>query len=382
VAGAVSAADALGVRAASGAAAWAISACARPTAASATPATVATFAATRIPRVLACARVIVFATVRVDDLFCIASFLQQASAGLEQGSFRVDRSRVWTSNGSTSCEPFAPGLRTGVRRCAGTREIPGARDGTFTAGGGGVMTWEALQLAAIFVGLGLVVRELGLRAAPPFAFAVLLAAIGGLLLGSAGPLVRWALAGARAAPPDLEVAGFGALAGLVVGFVVAARSCEIGGRQAESAIAPAIGAMIACSRIGCFVAGCDFGAPTTLPWAVRYGAGTPAFRAQVDAGLLDASARVSLPVHPTQLYEVALGVLLFLLAPRLRGNRLLFAIVAYAIGRACIDTVRGDLGRGALGLTASQWLAFTTLAAAIAWTSHRRARRAAEAESA
>jgi prolipoprotein diacylglyceryltransferase len=80
--------------------------------------------------------------------------------------------------------------------------------------------------------------------------------------------------------------------------------------SAARVLAPA--ALLGCGlgRVGCFLAGCCFGTPTSLPWGVRYATGTPPFEAQSAGGLLDAAADVSHAVHPTQLYEAVLAVLL------------------------------------------------------------------------
>src|SRR5207302_4219091 len=84
-------------------------------------------------------------------------------------------------------------------------------------------------------------------------------------------------------------------------------------RLGDLAAAP-IGMSLALARIGCFLAGCDYGKVTSVPWAVRFPAGSPAWRDQVAAGLLPADRPESLPVHPTQLYESLLGVAMMVLA--------------------------------------------------------------------
>ncbi|GAB3848464.1 hypothetical protein GCM10028822_11390 [Hymenobacter terrigena] len=67
--------------------------------------------------------------------------------------------------------------------------------------------------------------------------------------------------------------------------------------------------------VGCVLTGCCFGEPTSGAWGLTYAAGTPPWWAQVQAGLLPATAAHSLPVAPTQLLALLLcaavgGVLL------------------------------------------------------------------------
>jgi len=115
----------------------------------------------------------------------------------------------------------------------------------------------------------------------------------------------------------------------------------------------AIGLLLALAfgRIGCFLRGCCFGKPTNLPWAIRFPYGSPAYHSQVYSDLkrnrpqpqlelpeefFDVHNGVRylkpyeslteeqkqavtegryrcLPVHPTQLYSSANGLLLCLI---------------------------------------------------------------------
>jgi len=77
-------------------------------------------------------------------------------------------------------------------------------------------------------------------------------------------------------------------------------------RFADLAVAP-LGIALMLARIGCFLAGCDYGKVSALPWAVRFPAHSPAWQDHLAAGLVPAGRAESLPVHPTELYEAALG---------------------------------------------------------------------------
>ena len=144
------------------------------------------------------------------------------------------------------------------------------------------------------------------------------------------------------------------------------------------AVAPAVGVGYFFARIGCFLAGCDYGLPTTAPLALRFPCGSYAFRDHVVHGLVDPAAPVSLPVHPTQLYLALAGLLLFLvlrLVPA-RGDGRRFALLAlgYAAIRSTVELLRGDANRGSVGpFSTSQLLALLTVVAVlVAWSVLRR----------
>lgn len=117
---------------------------------------------------------------------------------------------------------------------------------------------------------------------------------------------------------------------------------------------PLFPAGYALGRLACFLAGCCYGRPANLPWAVSFPAGVeaPAF----------------IPRHPTQLYalvwEVALlaAVLLieknktktFLNRP---GQLFYFWIFGHAIGRLIMESLRADArGPFIMGLSISSWI--------------------------
>jgi phosphatidylglycerol---prolipoprotein diacylglyceryl transferase len=90
--------------------------------------------------------------------------------------------------------------------------------------------------------------------------------------------------------------------------------------------APALAAAYALGRVGCFLVNDDYGRPSTLPWAMKFPRGLPAttagnmeqlFGIPVPAGTDPSTV---LAVHPTQLYEVAIMLGVFMLLWRLRNN--------------------------------------------------------------
>lgn len=95
-------------------------------------------------------------------------------------------------------------------------------------------------------------------------------------------------------------------------------------------------------RLGCFFAGCCFGKPTALPWAVVFTSPAAARLAGTPLGI---------PLHPTELYESAAEFLNFLFIAWL-GKRQSFSgqmigtyFILYGVARGIIEFFRGDPGR-------------------------------------
>ena len=88
------------------------------------------------------------------------------------------------------------------------------------------------------------------------------------------------------------------------------------GQMADIVAAP-LAFAYAVGRMGCFLVGDDWGRPTALPWGIRFPNGTPPTTVgvfermgiTVDPELIERFGTV-LPVHPTQLYEVAISTLM------------------------------------------------------------------------
>jgi phosphatidylglycerol---prolipoprotein diacylglyceryl transferase len=175
---------------------------------------------------------------------------------------------------------------------------------------------------------------------------------------------------------DVTSGGLVAYGGFLGGLAGAMLWCRCAGVSflvwADSAV-PSLCAGLALTRVGCLLAGCDFGAPWESAWAVRFPKGSPAFEQHVAEGLIAGDALSSLPLHPTQIYEsmAGLGLLaLVLLIRRVRhsaGEMLAAFGAGYALLRFLIEMVRADPQRGSLGpLSTSQCLALLTGAAALA----------------
>lgn len=152
------------------------------------------------------------------------------------------------------------------------------------------------------------------------------------------------------------------LVGGYFGVVVAKWSLHIGTRTGDSFVIP-VAAAIAVGRLACFVGGCCYGTPTSLPWGVIF--------ANVD----------SYPRHPTQLYEFAFhlifaGILFFMLKRGLfRGQLMKLYIIGYLVYRFATEFIRPE-ARILGGLTGYQRAAFV-LVVVFAWIWWRDARRLA-----
>jgi phosphatidylglycerol:prolipoprotein diacylglycerol transferase len=117
-------------------------------------------------------------------------------------------------------------------------------------------------------------------------------------------------------------------------------------------------------RLGCFFAGCCFGATCHAPWGAAFPRGSVAFDELQSAGDVVSGATQTPPLHPTQLYEavgelVIFTVLVWLQRRALRRDRrgggaasappggiLLVYAGAYAGLRFVVELFRGDTARG------------------------------------
>jgi phosphatidylglycerol:prolipoprotein diacylglycerol transferase len=180
----------------------------------------------------------------------------------------------------------------------------------------------------------------------------------------------------------LRWSGMTSFWGYLAGAAAVATICRRDGvslaRIADLAVIP-LGVALVLARIGCFMAGCDYGKVSSLPWAVRFPAGSPAWRDHVRAGLIPVDSPTSLAVHPTELYEAMLGFVLVAIglvaARRVRrdGDLFVMAAATYAIGRLGIELVRGDAERGVYaGVSSGQIFCLLVLAAITAQRLSRR----------
>jgi phosphatidylglycerol:prolipoprotein diacylglycerol transferase len=128
---------------------------------------------------------------------------------------------------------------------------------------------------------------------------------------------------------------YGGIAAGTLAGLVAARRMQLPVWLTADALTPslAIGTMF--GRVGCFLNGCCYGRPTTLPWGVVFPHDSFAYLEYGDQ-----------PVHPAQLYNALAGLLLFVLFQSLRkrfrvpGVMFWTFIVLFALVRIPLDLTR------------------------------------------
>jgi len=192
---------------------------------------------------------------------------------------------------------------------------------------------------------------------------------------------------------DLRSGGLVAYGGFIAGFLAAAvylRARQVSLLNVADCAAPAIAVGLFLTRIGCYLYGCDFGArlsPGAPSWLAALGRfprwsdetglrGSPPFVLHVDNYGLASDAAFSYPVHPTQLYEAALGlaltVMCLVIFPRRRfwGQVLLSLCMTYGTARFFLEYLRDDPERGsALGFSTTQLISLCVVPlAAIAYS--------------
>ncbi|MDX1578861.1 MAG: prolipoprotein diacylglyceryl transferase, partial [Gemmatimonadota bacterium] len=118
---------------------------------------------------------------------------------------------------------------------------------------------------------------------------------------------------------------YGGFLGGVIGVVWMIRRRGASIPMAADAVAPALALAYAVGRLGCFLVGDDYGRPTDSWVGIAFPQGEPPtsagnlrrFGVEVDASVPDSEI---LTVHPTQLYETGLSLIIFFLLWRLRRH--------------------------------------------------------------
>jgi phosphatidylglycerol:prolipoprotein diacylglycerol transferase len=115
-------------------------------------------------------------------------------------------------------------------------------------------------------------------------------------------------------------------------------------------------------RIGCFLAGCCYGAETTLPFGVRFPEGSIAHYTMMQTGVLAPGATHTASLHPTQLYEALAcfcigGILLYWYKKKTPRPGMIICgyFIFYSVARFLLELLRNDPERQFfLGFSTSQ----------------------------
>ena len=153
---------------------------------------------------------------------------------------------------------------------------------------------------------------------------------------------------------------YGCILGGLIGSVLYWRRHPFPFLPMCDAVAPSLMLGSALGRVGCFLNGCCYGGASTLPWAVRFPAGSLPWARHVHEGRIPADALHSLAVHPAQLYSVLdalliLGLLTWFFPRRRRdGEVMALLMVTYPVTRFLVEALRNDEPAVFAGLTLSQ----------------------------
>lgn len=145
---------------------------------------------------------------------------------------------------------------------------------------------------------------------------------------------------------------FGAVAGGLLALYLAARLHRRSFLLLADLAAPALFVATPFMRVGCFRTGCCFGAPTDLPWGVRFSLDHP-------------FTPFTPPSHPVQIYELLLSLVVLACLPALfrrtgaaagSGQRVLLSLLLYCGLRFSLEWVRigGTSYVAALGMSPAQ----------------------------
>ncbi len=178
------------------------------------------------------------------------------------------------------------------------------------------------------------------------------------------------------------------------GFIGAVIACYVTIRQKKADFirisdVAALGIMAgyAVGRTGCWAVGDDYGRPWSGPFAVRFPEGAPPSTVESMAQHFgvrfpgDMAPTDVVAVHPTQLYEVTLATIAFLILWRNRDHRHAegwlfgFYCVLAGLERFVVEFFRAKDDRFFAGLTMAQLIALAIAAGGAAWMAMRSQRR-------
>ena len=183
------------------------------------------------------------------------------------------------------------------------------------------------MLMAFVIGQIILTKELERRGedTAPVGDIVFAAVIGGLL----GAKIYYAIL-VHDVASILSRAGFvfwGGLIGGIIAVIAVVMKKKLGVARMSDSVALALPAAYSIGRTGCWAVGDDYGRPFNGPWATMFPEGAPPstvanmskiFGVQFPPGM---SPSEVVAVHPTQIYEVIMGFVMFLILWRFRDHK-------------------------------------------------------------
>jgi phosphatidylglycerol:prolipoprotein diacylglycerol transferase len=162
----------------------------------------------------------------------------------------------------------------------------------------------------------------------------------------------------------------GFIAALIFAFVYM-RAQHLPALETADIFAPGLAIGHGIGRLGCFAAGCCWGKPTRLPWAVTF------TNTKATTGV-----PLGIPLHPTQLYEAfAEGVICLILILRLRrphsdGQIIGLYGLLYGLVRFGVEFLRDHDALNPFGgpFTLEQWISLAVAIAGV-WLMVRHVRK-------
>jgi phosphatidylglycerol:prolipoprotein diacylglycerol transferase len=240
----------------------------------------------------------------------------------------------------------------------------------FEVGGFRVYTYGVLLAAAYLLGLQFALRRARTRGLDPNRvmdlgiWIIVSALVGAKLLLL---VVEWDVYGSNPRELITLVRSGGVFYGGLIVAVLVAMGYMWRHRMpiwtVSDVFAPGIALGHVIGRLGCFFAGCCFGRPADVPWAVTF---------HSEYAQLNVGTPLNIPLHPTQLYEAGAELLilggLLLLERRGRpfpGRTFWGYMLLYGLSRFVIEFYRGD-SRGTVGMfSTSQFVSLLIVPASL-----------------
>lgn len=208
------------------------------------------------------------------------------------------------------------------------------------------LRWYGFMIAvSCMTGLWIAQKEAGRKQIDPenikdFFVVALLASIAGARLyyiAFTGFSLFWENPASILAVWQGGMAIHGAILGGLLTAVFYTRRHKISFWKFADTLAPSLILGQALGRIGCFLNGDAHGYPTDLPWGMIYNNESP-------AGMMYPGQ----PLHPTQLYEMVLNLIIFMVLWKIRkqiktdGRIFLLYVILYSAGRIFVESFRAD----------------------------------------